>query len=121
MGKGKGCRTSKLSINGAPINNTKENVVQKDPRKTRLDELKARAMKSHMLHPNMISIPPISGVQFNMQGPPYKTNIYFHLCKNIGPLRHHVLNAHKNLIVHYTIIYEFLGLYPSLRVKSIYD
>jgi len=60
MGKGKGCRTSKISINGAPINNTKENVVQKDPRKTRLDELKARAMKSHMLHPNMISIPPIS-------------------------------------------------------------
>jgi len=60
MGKGKGCRTSKISINDAPIINTKENVVQKDPRKTRLDELKTRAMKSHMLRTNMISIPPIS-------------------------------------------------------------
>jgi hypothetical protein len=60
MGKGKGCQTSKISINGAPVVNTKENVVQKGPRKTRLDELKARAMKSRMLRPNKISIPPIS-------------------------------------------------------------
>jgi hypothetical protein len=60
MGKGKGCRTSKISINGAHVVNTKENDVQKDPRKTRLDELKVRAMKSHMLRPNKISIPPIS-------------------------------------------------------------
>jgi hypothetical protein len=48
MGKGKGCQTSKISINDAPVD-TKKNVVQKNPRKTRLDELKARAMKSHML------------------------------------------------------------------------
>jgi hypothetical protein len=56
-----------------------------------------------------------------MQGPPCKINIYFHLCNNIHPLRHHVLSTHKNPIVHYTIMYEFLGLYPSPRVKSIYD
>lgn len=60
MGKGKGCQTSKISINGALVVDTKENVAQKNPRKTRLDELKARAMKSHMLRPNKISIPSIS-------------------------------------------------------------
>jgi hypothetical protein len=56
-----------------------------------------------------------------MQGFACKINIYFHLCRNVGPLRHRVLSTHKNLIVHYTIMYEFLGLYPSLGVKSIYD